>query len=318
MTEKQKPSQLSNINLQIDKIKKDISDGNAQIKKFIEKRNQLHEQVKKDRDEVNKLKVERDALNEQVKLLKQQRDAVRVQVTPIMDEINALKEKIEENKKKLPRVNQHELKEELDAIEWKIATTSLDLKEEKELIDQVKTLETQLSGFKKIDALHKKVNELYEHRKNFDAQAEVYHQQLTEVAKKSQDLHAVMMQKIDVMKREKAEADSLHQAFVKTKEQNNLLYAQVRALMEQSSGLKNSIWEQNQARWKEEDAKRKEEQAKRKEEQEQRAIKEQAVKEKIGSEAKEKLQRGEKVSWDEFQLMMGDSNEDDEEAETQD
>jgi len=45
-----------------------------------------------------------------------------------------------------------------------------------------------------------------------------------------------------------------------------------------------------------------------------RAIKEQAIKEKIGSEAREKLNRGEKVSWDEFQLMLGDDKDDDSET----
>ena len=42
--------------------------------------------------------------------------------------------------------------------------------------------------------------------------------------------------------------------------------------------------------------------------------KQQAIKEKLGAEAREKLQRGEKLSWDEFQLVMGD---DEEEPESQ-
>jgi len=44
--------------------------------------------------------------------------------------------------------------------------------------------------------------------------------------------------------------------------------------------------------------------------------KEQAIKEKIGAEARNKLQKGEKVSWDEFQLMMDDDSKED--SETQD
>ena len=50
---------------------------------------------------------------------------------PITIEINTIKDKIDELKKKLPRESQRELQEEHDAIEWKISTTSLDLKEEK-------------------------------------------------------------------------------------------------------------------------------------------------------------------------------------------
>jgi uncharacterized coiled-coil DUF342 family protein len=316
VTENQKTSQEGNINLQIDKIKKQIGEANAQIKKYVEKRNQLHEQVRKSHDEINQIKTERDALNEKVKLLKEQRDLVRAKATPIMEEVNAIDEKIAELKKTVPRVSQRELQEELDAIEWKIQTTSLDLQEEKNLIGNVKELEIQLKSYKKIDKKHQKIKELLAQRKTFDAQADVYHKELTDLAKKSQELHATMMEKVNAVKKDKAEADNLHQAFVKAKEQNTLWYEQIRQLIDQTRDLRATFKEFDLAKRKEEEAKWKEEQAKRKEEQAGRAVKEQAIKEKIGAEAKEKLQRGEKVNWDEFQLMLGDEEEDD--SETQD
>ena len=36
--------------------------------------------------------------------------------------------------------------------------------------------------------------------------------------------------------------------------------------------------------------------------------KQQAIKEKLGAEARDKLQKGEKLSWNEFQLVMGDDD----------
>jgi uncharacterized coiled-coil DUF342 family protein len=316
VTENQKPSQEGNINLQIDKIKKQIGEANTQIKKYVEKRNQLHEQVRKSRDEINHIKTERDSLNEKVKLLKEQRDLIRTQTSPIMEEVNALDEKIAELKKTVPRVNHRELQEELDAIEWKISTTSLDLQEEKRLVGEVKELEIQLKGFKKIDKKYLKIKELLAQRKILDDQADVFHKELTDLAKKSQDLHASMIEKVNAVKKDKAEADNLHQAFVKAKEQNTLWYEQIRQLIDQDRGLRATFKEFDLGKRKEEEAKWKEEQVKRKEELAQRAVKEKEIKEKIGSEAKEKLQRGEKVNWDEFQLMLGDDEEAD--SETQD
>jgi uncharacterized coiled-coil DUF342 family protein len=316
VTENQKTSQEGNINLQIDKIKKQIGEANTQIKKYVEKRNQLHEQVRKSRDEINQIKTERDALNEKVKLLKEQRDLVRAKATPIMEEINAIDEKIAELKKNVPRVSQRELQEELDAIEWKISTTSLDLQEEKRLVGDVKELEIQLKSYKKIDKKHQKIKELLAQRKTIDDQADVFHKELTELAKKSQEFHATMIEKVNAVKKDKAEADNLHQAFVKTKEQNTLWYEQIKQLIDQNRGLRVTIRENDLAQRKEEDAKWKEQQVKRKEEQAERAVKEKEIKEKIGSEAREKLQRGEKVNWDEFQMMLGDEEEDD--SKTQD
>ncbi len=310
MTE-QKTGSEGNINLQIDKLKKQIGEANNQIKKYVEKRNQLHEQVRKSREEINQIKTERDTLNQKVKLLKEQRDLIRAQATPIIEEINAIDEKIAELKKNVPRVSQRDLQEELDAIEWKISTTSLDLPEEKRLVGEVKELEIQLKSYKKIDKRHEKIKELIAKCKVIDAQADVFHKELTELAKKSQELHATMIEKVEAVKKDRAEADSLHQAFVNAKEQNNLWYAQISELIGQSTSLRANYREQSQARRAEEEAKRSVEQAKRKEEQAQRAVKEKEIKEKIGSEARVKLQRGEKVNWEEFQFMLGDDEEDD-------
>jgi uncharacterized coiled-coil DUF342 family protein len=316
LTEKTKPSQIANINHQIDALKKQITEANVQIKKSIEKRDALHDKVKKMREEIIPLKTERDALNEKVKLLKQQRDAIRTQTSPIMEEIKVIDDKIEALKKNLPRVSQRELQEEHDAIEWRISTTSLELQEEKRLIENIKAIEIQLRGYKKIDAQHKKIKDLLAKRKVFDDQAEELHKEMTQIAKKSQDLHAVIIEKMNIIKKDRGEADSFHQAFVKAKGNNSLLYDQIKQLISQGAGIRSSIREQYQARQKDEDARRHEEEIKRKEEQTQRAVKEQAIKQKIGSEAREKLNRGEEVNWDEFQLMIGDDDEDD--TQTQD
>ena len=136
------------------------------------------------------MKTERDSINEKVKLLKQQRDEIRAKTAPITEEINAIKEKISELKKKVPRERQQDLQEELDAIEWKIQTTSLDLQEEKGLIENVKELEILLSSYKKIDAKYKKIKELIAQRQTIEAEADVFHKELTDLAKKSQEIHS--------------------------------------------------------------------------------------------------------------------------------
>ena len=311
MTENQK-SQEGNINLQIEKIKKQIIEANSQIKKFVEKRDQLHEQARKSREEINQIKAERDALNEKVKSLKEQRNLVRAQATPIIEEVKAIDEKIAELKKNVPRVSQRELQEELDAIEWKISTTSMDMQEEKRLVGEVKELELQLKGYKKIDKKNQKIKVLITQRKTIDAKADIFHQELTDLAKKSQELHTRMIEKVSSVKKDRTEADSLHQAFVKAKEQNALWYEQIKALMDQSRGIRVVNRQFDLVKRKEEDAKRQAEQAKWREEQAQRAVKEKEIKEKIGAEAKEKLNRGEKVNWEEFQFMLGNGEDDSE------
>jgi uncharacterized coiled-coil DUF342 family protein len=297
-------TQREEMKQQVQKLREQASTANAQIKKYIENRNQLNEQVKKSREEIAGLKAERDSINEKVRALKQQRNAIRAQSTPISDEIITVKEKISEIKKKLPRESQRNLQEELDAIEWKIQTTSLDLQEEKGLIENVKQLEIQLSGYKKIDAQYKKIKDLFAQRKIFDEQADAVHKELTDLAKTSQEIHSKVVEKANAVKICRAQADSAHQSFVKTKEELTPLYEKITELSMKLQGLDASIRQEFKARNIATEQAVKERQQELKE-------KEQAIKEKLEAEAKEKMQKGEKLSWDEFKLLMGDDKEDD-------
>jgi uncharacterized coiled-coil DUF342 family protein len=320
MSEQQKPVKIEDINQQIEKLREQTNKAEAQIPKHIEQRNQLNDQVKKTRQEIEELKTERDSINEKVKLLKQQRDDIRAKTAPITEKIDALKEKISELRKKVPRESQQDLQEEHDAIEWKIQTTSLDLQEEKGLIENIKELEILLSSYKKMDVKYKKIQELMTQRQTIEAQADIIHKELTDLAKKSQEIHSKMIEKVNSAKVSKAQADSLHQAYVKTKEEILSFHVKIAELTGQIQGLRASMREEEKARriadqqaaqkaFKEREQADKETQQSTKE-------KQQAIKEKLEAEAKDKLQKGEKLSWNEFQLVMGDNEED--ESKTQD
>ena len=248
MSEQQKPIKIEDINQQIEKLREQANTADVQITKHIEQRNQLNDQVKKTHQEINELKTERDSINEKVKLLKQQRDEIRAKTAPITEEINVIKEKIAELKKKVPRERQQDLQEELDAIEWKIQTTSLDLQEEKGLIENVKQLETLLSSYKKIDLKYKKIKDLLTQRQTIEAQADVFHKELTDLAKKSQEIHSQMIEKVNAAKVSKAQADGLHQAYVKTKEEILLFHVKIAELTGQLRGLRAAMREEEKVR----------------------------------------------------------------------
>jgi uncharacterized coiled-coil DUF342 family protein len=323
MSEQQKPIKIEDINQQIEKLRERANTAEAQTTKQIEQRNQLNDQVKKTREEIDTLKTERDTINEKVKLLKQQRDEIRAKTAPITEEINSVKEKIDELKKKVPRERQQDLQEEHDAIEWKIQTTSLDLQEEKELIENVKQLELLLKSYKKIDLKYKKMKELLSQRQAIEAEADVFHKELTDLAKKSQDIHSQMIEKVNAAKISRAQADSIHQNYVKTKEEILLIQVKIAELTGQIRGLRATLREEDKVRrlaaqqsYKERQQADKERQQAEKEKQQVVKEKQQAIKEKLGAEARDKLQKGEKLSWNEFQLVMGDEEEGD--SKTQD
>ena len=316
MIKEQNVTSRHEITQQLQKLREDVNTANVQITNCIERRDQLNEEVKKAREEIAGLKAERDEINEKVKLLKGQRDAIRAQSDPITEQIDVARNKISELKKTLPRETKRELQEEHDAIEWKISTTSLDLQEEKRLIENVKQLEILLSGYKKIDSQNKKIKDFLTQRKGFDEQADVFHKELTDLAAKSQEIHSKMIEKVNAMRVSRAQADSQHQLYVKTKEETiPQLYEKIGQLIGQLNIVKASMAKEAKAeaelRGKERAAFEKANQEKAQADKE----KEQAMKERLGAEARDKLKKGEKLSWDEFQLMMGDDSEDDSEAQ---
>ena len=299
MTEQQKPGDIATLNQQLDSLDKQADQAKAETLKLIEKRDKLNEQFRQLRMETRELKAERDTINEKVHALKSQRDESRTTIHEVIEEIKAAREKISELKKKTPKRSHTDLKKELDDIEWRIQTTSLDLTEERKLIENVKQLETQLSAYRKIEKQAKRISDLQQGLKTLDETGDKLHTELSALAQKSQETHQKMLAKIDEAKKIKTEADSLHQTYLQARENAKQLNEERRKLAEQKRKLQESQNQLYESQRRQDDAARK--------------TVEQALKEKLESEAREKLQRGEKLSWDEFQLLA-----EDDESETQD
>ena len=288
MTEQQKTNQIAAFNKQIATLREQINKANEETKVHIEKRDKLNEQFKKHHNDIRALENERNSLNEKVKTLKQQRETARARNRTIIEEITLRSKKIAELKKKKPRKSRTRLEKEIQAIEWKIQTTPLDLQEEKRLVEEVKQLEPQLHIYKKIEQQNKQIAELREELKTLEAKANAHHQELIATAQKSQEIHAIIVAKISEAKNIKREADRLHSAYIQAKEQAIPLYQELKELTEKKKKLQDAI--------REEDEKRKK-------------SAEKTLKEKLESQARDKLQRGEKLSWDEFQLLADDDSQ---------
>ncbi len=319
MTEQQKPSDSTTLKEQFEALEKQAQKTQDEIQRLVEKRDKLNLQFKQLREETRQLKTERDNINEKVHALKAQRDEARVTIQPVIDEIKAAREKITELKKKTPKRSQRDLQQEFDEIEWKIQTTSLDLKEEKLLIENVKHLEIQLNAYKKIDQQLKRIHELQHGLKAVDETGEKLHTELSTLAQQSQDLHQKMIAKIEEAKTVKEEADAPHNTFLLEREKARQVDEQRRRLEYEERQLRRAEYQERQTRiaqhlqeQAQRELQRNAEESLRQKDAEARKTAEKELKEKLGSKAREKLQRGEQLSWDEFQLLA------DEEEGTQD
>jgi chromosome segregation protein len=255
---------------------------NAEAAEWAEKRDNLNEHLRNLRNEITQLKSQRDILNTKVQELKRQREEAKEKIHENIEEIYRLRNEIEAYNKKKPRKNRQILEKELESIEWKIQTTPLSPQEDKEHVEKVKQLETQLGTYKKLEQLNNKIRELQTEIKTLKTNSTAWHQKLTENAQESQETHKKMLEKIEESKKLKKEADNFHALFVQTREKIRPIQNGFLQTSNQMKQLKDEIRET-------------EEKEKKKDEG--------ILKDKLEKQAREKLKRGEKLSWEEFQIL---------------
>ena len=282
MSEEQKNKKIEEINQKLSALKEQNGRLNFEMNGWIEKRDKLNKQFRDLRSEILELKSERDKLNEKVKDLKQQRDDARGRSQEIVTEMRELSQKIIELNRGKPSRAYQTLQEEFENIEWKIQTTSLTLQEEKKLVEQVKQLETEIKVYKKLDQLEQKIVELKAELKTLETKANVCHEKLTGTAQKSQEVHAKMLTKIAESNKIKNDADSSHAFYLQTKTKAKPIREEIMELSNQMKRIEKEIREKNEREKKKA---------------------EQTLREKLETHAKEKLKRGEKLTWAEFQLL---------------
>lgn len=288
MTKQETTDQISAIDLRLSALEQQLSAAKNEERKLIEKRNRLNDDFKRSRQEAQTLREERDRLNEKVQTLKILRGETHSKIGAMIEELKKINDKISELKKKAPKRKHNDLQQEVDEIEWKIQTTSLEITEEKRLIGEVKQLETQLQAYRRIEKQQKKAIELRNSLSAFRAQADDFHQELNVTSQNSQEMHAKMITKTAESKKIKAEADSFHLAYLKTKERMRPIGNEYRQLSEQRKRLLEELKKEHES----------EQKGKQKE-----------LKERLVSEARNKLQQGKELSWDEFRLLNEEDSE---------
>ena len=82
--------------------------------------------------------------------------------------------------------------------------------------------------------------------RTLEQQADAFHKELSELAKKSQELHESMIAKIAEAKKAKEEADTVqHKGFIENKEKIKTLLVDIAVLTGQMLGVQSTVREQN-------------------------------------------------------------------------
>jgi len=258
------------------------------VEQIREKRDELNERCRNSRSEVSDLRDRRDSLNEEVKNLKLLRTELKEDRRGEVERARKFREKSKILARNRPDASHASLQKKVDEIDWKIQTTSLSIEEERKLVKEIAGIETSLGIHRKYEKQISEVRNVQNRISELQIKGDELHQKLTEKANKSQELHQSMVKKFEALKKLKAESDAVHSLLVEGLEKRQLIQSKMVDIQSQLQQLR---------------------QESRIKEKETRQVSMENLRSKLEKEAKQKLNRGEKLTLQELQLL--DENNDD-------
>lgn len=253
-----------------------------EARKLAEGRDHINSRVRELKLEAIKFKSERDALNEELKSLNAIIYGLKREYNERIHAFRELGQKIREHLGNKPPRDEESLMREIAEIDWKIQTTPLSLEEERKLIERVKSLESQLSFYRKLNSMIAERESLRRRLDEIRGEIASLKERVVEAAAKGRSFHERMIECFKRADELRAEADKIHEEYRAVKEKANALRLRYRGLLNQISAIKSLIHE---------------------EEERKRAKAISALKERVEKEALEKLKRGEKISFEEFKIL---------------
>jgi uncharacterized coiled-coil DUF342 family protein len=277
-------NKIEELNQELAPIKEERNRLNLEAKKWVEKRNNLNEKVKNLREEATHIKEKRDNINSQVQELKNIREQVTSKSKEKREKISELQEKIATlNEKQFNNIgNLRRIEKEIEKLDWTIQTNSLPIREEQEIINQIRELETQLVAQKKIKKVKDQLYELRSAQRGFGSEAKIIHEKLSELAEQSQKYHLQMVGIIEKARNLQTESNEAHQKYIEARAQAQQKHDKCVELIQQIKSIEEKLKESIDKK-----------QAERQDEL-QKGLEERAL---------TKLKSGEKLLWEEFQFL---------------
>jgi len=250
--------------------------------KWAKKRDELNKKLQGIAKEIREYKAKRNDLNEKVQQLKAQRDEMYRKIAEKREEMKKILDKLEPLQKQGFR-GVSALKKRLDELEWEIQTNPYNPNDEKWLIDQIKSLESQLVVPRKVEDLKQKLMELRIEIGGLRIRAKKTHAELTQIANESEGYHIKMMEFVKEASAIKEKADEAHKVYLENKAKADEIHHEYAANAVKMKELKQQI---------------------RNLEQLERSKKSEEVKKKTEETAAHKMKRGQKLSFEEFKALV--------------
>lgn len=255
------------------------------IDETVSQRDELNKEVKRFSTEVKKLKEKRDSLNAKVKELKTKRDELRSQALKKRETLSKLLEQARQISEQL-HGSMSDISTQIKRLDWYIQTNPLSIQAERNLIAKIGALEVNLAKHKGLKNVRDNLLRLKVEVGALRIQAQSTHEELTKIAEESEKVHTAMHELVKVLAEKKKEADRKHTEYIEQSKERHEAVTTFRNNLQRIDEIRTQIGEAKVSS---------------------KVEKAEKLKSKYKEAANEKVRTGGKLSFEEFQALMGDS-----------
>ena len=277
--------ELKELKSQTASKKNEISFLKRQVDETVGQRDALNGEVRALSSKVRELKNKRDSLNAKVRELKQKRDEARAAASQKRATLSKLLEQAGQISEQL-QGSMSELSKQVKRLEWYVQTTPLDPKSERNMVARIGELEAKLAKHKGLRNVRDKLLRLKVEVAALRMQAQSTHQELTNIAEESEKVHSEMQEAVKLLTGKKKEADQKHIEYLEQSRQRHEAISILRKNLTRMEEIRSQIGEVKVTS---------------------KTEKAEKLKSKYKEAANEKIRTGGKLSFEEFQALMGDT-----------
>ena len=258
---------------------------NDEAKQLMKERDALNAQVADRLKQAREHREKRDEYNQKVAEFKAKRDEIYAKLKSKVEEREDTEEEAEEIKNKTS-APVHVLRRKIRELDWSLQTQVLDLKHEREIIEQIATLEEELKVADDAAAKRKESAKTRTEIEDFRLLMNAHHNSVLEFARLSQEENQRMIEAYAEVDALRKEADEAHRRYLMTRKEADETHRQYIETKQENSRLRKELSEVRVRR---------------------RVEKLQEIEERLeekASTALEKFKRGERLTMEEFSLLM--------------
>ncbi len=227
MQTKVDPEEIKRIKREIEALEKERNEIRAKLDElekelqiWMQKRDEKNNEVKQLRQKGREYKARRDEINKQIQELKKNREEINAKLDLLYQEILEYKTKRDEyNQLRRMKMAPEKIQEKIEKLEWELQTNpNITPDREKQIVDQIQVLATELEIIQQADRFHKKlvearkkVDQLKKARRNISLEVQ-------KLANQSQQFHEQMIKAFNQADEVKKEADEYHAKVVELRE----------------------------------------------------------------------------------------------------